>query len=600
MLNSVRRQRDVNVNLLEYANKSRDQGFFCDVTILAGNQRIFANRLVLSCYSPYLEGFFKFQERNFTTENTIEIETVDGKALKALIDFIYTGSITISKQNVKDLLSGAHYLQMHEVKQFCFDFFCSNATVENSLDVLQIAGLYKNEGLMNEIQQYISINFDKVLQTDDFKEFSNEELISCISNLDRSQAKESWIFQAVVTWTNQDRTARKDTFFKSFKLINLEKITPKYLEEKVLEEKLVTDSNDCYKLALNAYHRHVKKHSKDQTAKTTHQELVKKNTRNQELVKETCQKFGKRATSMTTHPKLVKKTTSNQTPKLLRLGGYDASCKVNVVYDLSNETSENYPDLPETIHGHCSLTLNDYIYCIGGCKTIVAKGVNDVRRLNAKKQTSDWEQIASMNSKTYNMGAAVYRDVIVVAGGIKKFITAASTEVYHPSIDEWQTISSLKQRRSGHALVSCDGCLYAIGGVGDRNYLSSVERLSDLKGEWINIEPMQTPRANLVAVNCDGVVYAIGGYSGYDFSTTLKTVEKYDSSTNQWKYVCDMNFKRQAHAACVFCNKIYVVGGLDADHKAVTEIECYEPTFNTWSIVGNTTEQLWNHTLVAV
>ena len=40
-------------------------------------------------------------------ENTIEIETVDGKALKTLIDFIYTSSITINEQNVKDLLSGA-------------------------------------------------------------------------------------------------------------------------------------------------------------------------------------------------------------------------------------------------------------------------------------------------------------------------------------------------------------------------------------------------------------------------------------------------------------------------------------------------------------
>ena len=78
---------------------------------------------------------------------------------------------------------------------------------------------------------------------------------------------------------------------------------------------------------------------------------------------------------------------------------------------------------------------------------------------------------------------------------------------------------------------------------------------------------MQTPRRCLAAVNCDGVVYAIGGRFHYDSSTTLKTVEKYDSSANKWKYVNDMNSKRLAHVACVLHNKIYVVGGLDANRK---------------------------------
>ena len=229
---SVIRQRAADANLLEYANKNRDEGFFSDITIFAGDERISANRLVLSCYSTYLEGMFKFQERTFTAGNIIEIETVDGKALKALIDFMYTGSITISEHNVKDLLSGAHYLQMNQVQQFCFEFLRYNTTVDNSLDFLITAGHYKNEGLTNEIRQYISSNFDKVVQTDGFKRLSNEELIFFILNLDRSKAKESSIFQSIVTWTNQDKKARKDNFFESFKLIKLCKDYTKIFERK--------------------------------------------------------------------------------------------------------------------------------------------------------------------------------------------------------------------------------------------------------------------------------------------------------------------------------------------------------------------------------
>ena len=263
----------------------------------------------------------------------------------------------------------------------------------------------------------------------------------------------------------------------------------------------------------------------------------------------------------------------------------------------------NYPDLPVKIQRHCSLTLNDYIYCIGGDNElkIIAKGTDKVWKLNLKKQTSNWEQVASMNTKRYFMGAAVYSDAIVVAGGGDENSTPlASTEVYQRAFNTWQTTTSLKQRRYAHALVSCDGYLYAIGGWDGNNCLSSVERLGDLKGEWINIEPMQAPRYCFAAVNCDGVVYAIGGRSGDDISTTSRTVEKYDPSANKWKYVSDMNFTRRAHAACVLRNKIYVVGGLDAGDKTVTQIECYDPARNTWGIVGNTTEALFYHTLVAV
>ena len=166
-------------------------------------------------------------------------------------------------------------------------------------------------------------------------------------------------------------------------------------------------------------------------------------------------------------------------------------------------------------------------------------------RLNSKKLILGWEQVASMDTKRYEMGAAVYGDVIVVAGGgDENSDVLTSTEVYQTSFNEWRTISSLKQRRSAHALASCNRYVYAIGGWAGSNYLSSVERLGDLKGEWINIEPMQTPRYRLAAVNCNGVIYAIGGLSGYGKFTILKTVENYDLSAKKWKYVSDMNFGR--------------------------------------------------------
>ena len=82
---------------------------------------------------------------------------------------------------------------------------------------------------------------------------------------------------------------------------------------------------------------------------------------------------------------------------------------------------------------------------------------------------------------------------------------------------------------------------------------------------------MPTQRATLAAANCDGAVYAIGGRSGSNKSTSLKPVEKFDSTANKWKYVCDINSKH-SHVASVLRRRIYVLGGLDADGIALKEI----------------------------
>jgi len=222
--------------------------------------------------------------------------------------------------------------------------------------------------------------------------------------------------------------------------------------------------------------------------------------------------------------------------------------------------------------------------------------------LNIKNPSTGWKEVASIKEKRHIMGAALYNDLIVVAGGgNERNFPVSSVEIYQTSCNECKSICSLNEKRAGHALVSCGRYLYVLGGCDGRRTYSSVERLDGLNGKWIKIKSMQTPRMSFSAVNCDGVIYVTGGLSKLrDFSTNLKSVERYNSATNKWMYVSDMNIKRRGHSACVLRNKIYVVGGFNGEENQVNEIECYDPTCDTWSIVGNITEKLLYHTTVAV
>ena len=94
-------QRVANPNVLQYANQKRNNGLFIDVTIKAGDQTIAANRLILSCCSPFFEAMFDLEMKE-KYQNPVQIHEVDGAAVKSVVDFMYSGEVKITSENVME------------------------------------------------------------------------------------------------------------------------------------------------------------------------------------------------------------------------------------------------------------------------------------------------------------------------------------------------------------------------------------------------------------------------------------------------------------------------------------------------------------------
>ena len=218
--------------------------------------------------------------------------------------------------------------------------------------------------------------------------------------------------------------------------------------------------------------------------------------------------------------------------------------------------------------------------------------------MNLKTTNSQWEEFVSMNEQRRSFGAATWNGNLVVLGGINGSSCLNSTELYDPRLKIWRAIASMNERKSGHELVIADHKLFAIGGSDDQfKYSSSVEQLDNVDGRWTFIKSMNVARCWFAAVICNNFIYAIGGWSHEE---THKTVEKFDYIKNDWSLVRNMNVERNRHAACVLNEKVYVVGGTNAKNKDVKQIECYNPIWDEWSIVGETEQKFLNHTVVAV
>ena len=184
------------------------------------------------------------------------------------------------------------------------------------------------------------------------------------------------------------------------------------------------------------------------------------------------------------------------------------------------------------LRDHCSLKLDNFVYCIGGETVDDDQTVtNKVWQMDLSNETLKWEEISSMTEKRNQAAATIYHGTLIVSNGCDGKRISETTEIYRKTFKQWKTISPLQQMRESHAMVVCDGCLLVIGGW-CKQVLSSVERLTDLASTWEYVASLQTPRNWFTAVTCKGCVYAIGGQSGSDRNTTLKSAEKYDADAN--------------------------------------------------------------------
>ena len=81
----------------------------------------------------------------------------------------------------------------------------------------------------------------------------------------------------------------------------------------------------------------------------------------------------------------------------------------------------------------------------------------------------------------------------------------------------------------------------------------------------------------------NGILYAVGGHDG---PSIRKSVEAYDSTTNLWKYVAEMNICRRNAGVVTLNDLLYVVGGDDGTCN-LDSIEVYSPKTNTWTLLAN-------------
>ncbi|XP_033925161.1 zinc finger and BTB domain-containing protein 8A-like [Melopsittacus undulatus] len=116
-------------HLLEQLNEQRKQDLFCDCDILVEGKVFKAHRNVLFASSGYFKMLLSQSSKETSQPTVATFEVFSPETFMVILDFVYSGILALTGQNVIEVMSAASYLQMTDILNVCKTF------IKSSLDI---------------------------------------------------------------------------------------------------------------------------------------------------------------------------------------------------------------------------------------------------------------------------------------------------------------------------------------------------------------------------------------------------------------------------------------------------------------------------------
>ncbi|KAM6259212.1 kelch-like protein 30 isoform 3-T3 [Spheniscus humboldti] len=189
--------------VLEGLQRLRANPKLADVTLVASGREFPCHRGILALCSHYFHAMFSgdFAE---SIAARVELKEVDPSALEMLLDFAYTGKVTINQGNVEGLMRTSSQLHFPTIQKE---------------------------------------NFEAVSRQEEFLQLSKERLAVYLSNDQLQVQEEQSLAEAVLRWVRHDPGPRAQFLPELLELAHLISLPDQYLQNLLATEPLVRDSD---------------------------------------------------------------------------------------------------------------------------------------------------------------------------------------------------------------------------------------------------------------------------------------------------------------------------------------------------------------------
>ena len=524
--------------LVERLDILRKNENFCDVKVVVKDKEFNAHKVVLAAASPFFLTLLATDMRESKEQLIrIELEEATASVMEDVLQYVYTGNVSVTKESAYNLIATADYLLLPGLKTMVGRFLMTNLTTENCIFSYYFADKYQCVELREEAREVINSNFTAVVQTDDFLNLDIEQVMEWVSSDDVTVNAEEEVFKGIVKWVSHSKSEREVDFPGLLDQVRLVSIPHDFLLNELVKEELVAENTElCLNFVLEAMRVMVSANDG---------QVVQKPRKCLETLTDAIFVCGGKR-SLCYFPKqnvwykllsMLQDHDVQHTPSQCRgkiyipcqasekldgshlMGCYTPTtnswgtfqvpttftCMAVLkgeLYAVDNNWSfeiyrcdpeknvfNELKEPPTICYKSCVVSDEQHIYLVGGTKSFFGgEPLSTTVRLDPS--ANEWEEVASINEARYSAFGAAMNGKVYIAGGRTNQITIIGTcEIYTPLSNEWQVLlASLKVPRMLASMVCHEGTLYVLGGIrgrqGSEIRVLSVEVFDPEQNEW--------------------------------------------------------------------------------------------------------------------
>jgi len=301
--------------------------------------------------------------------------------------------------------------------------------------------------------------------------------------------------------------------------------------------------------------------------------------------------------------------------QVLVVGGTDTNVESVSSAELYDPSSNTWTSAGRLIVGYgrafhtATLLSSGKVLVVGGKG--IQQGIGEFPQNSAELYdpiSNTWSQQGSMSTpRAFHTATLLPSGALLVTGGMSNTNhIEQSSELYDPGNGTWSIVGTLATARAYHtATLLPTGLVVVVGGQGIYGTpLTSAERYEHYAasaGKLIAASPLLTARNSHTATLLPtGKALVIGGSNSYPYvgESALSSAESYDTISDTWSHAASMAIKRMGHTATLLpSGKVLVVGGFNSTrannspygtvYGALSSVETYDPSTNTWSEVAS-------------
>ncbi|XP_042366504.1 kelch-like protein 34 [Plectropomus leopardus] len=504
--------------LLSGFQRLRSQSNMCDVVLEAGGVSFPCHRALLASSSEYFWALFG-ETTAERLAGRISLPALTPEGLDAILDFLYSGWLSVSPLTLPVVLEAARYLQVETAVSICERFMIDGLSAENCCCYANLAEHHVLSDALEAANQTVSMEMGTLLQEsrDDLIKLNIQSLTAVLDADEIPGVKEVELIKLALDWLDANGPL---PLLKSNLLLSR------------LRFGLVATSE-----LNNLSH--------------AHRAMATPLIRSQLTRALEYHRLGPAQPI-----RQSKQTTLRASPnRVLLVGGgssADSPEPQMVAFDpRGRKFSTLTSSIPLRLRNHCVCSVGGFLFVIGGDevkegdedgkKSITVATSNQVWRYDPR--FDHWEAVESMLERRARFTCCIVEDAIYAIGGrhtqpdTNTHTPVASVEFYNMTTGAWRRGANMPRPLYGHASAILNNNIYVSGGNqsgsnhGDDHREGSREFLFwDLKSRvWEKRAPMSIARFSHRLATAHGHIYALLGM--YE---PFCDIERYDPQSDHW------------------------------------------------------------------